>query len=135
MRASLRRDGDDEGEGRGMRLSWWARRVGPFLGLVALLGTTGQAAASIKVAGDAHAASLRVGRAGNAEVGWSTSGGERRSLLVSPSGALTYGGRLPAGDVSVAAAAPIPFAIAVRRTPDGALWALQAWQRLASGPV
>jgi hypothetical protein len=117
-----------------MRLSCRSSRAF-LLALLALPGTTGLAAASIKVAADAQAPSLRVDGAGNAEVDWTTGTGERRSLLVSPSGGLTYGGRLAGGDVSVPAAAPVPFALAVRRTPDGKLWALQAWQRLAQGPV
>ena len=108
----------------------------PFLlALLVLPATAGPGAASIKVAADARAPSLRVDSAGNAEVEWTTSTGERRSLLVSPSGALTYGGKLAGGDVSTPAPASIPFALSVRRTPDGALWALQAWQRLAGGPV
>src|SRR5262245_55209960 len=117
-----------------MRLSCWSNRA-LLLALLTLPATAGPAAASIKVAGDARAASLRVDSAGNAEIDWTTSGGARRSLLVSPSGGLVYGGRLAGGDVSAPAAAPIPFALSVRRTPDGALWALQAWQRLAHGPV
>jgi hypothetical protein len=105
------------------------------LGLGALLTVGGsEAAASIKVTGDAHDALLRVDSAGNAEVDWTTSG-EHRSLLVSPSGAVTYGGRLASNDASAATTAQIPFAVVVRRTPDGALWALQTWQRLAGGPV
>jgi hypothetical protein len=99
----------------------WA---GALLGLLALLAAGGEAAASIKVAGDGRDPVLRVDRAGYAEVDWTSSGGERRSLLVSPSGSVTYGGRLPGSDVSAPAAVQIPFAIVVKRTPDGALWAL-----------
>jgi hypothetical protein len=94
-----------------------------------------EAAASIKVAGDANAPVLRVDRGGFAEVDWTTNSGDRRSLLISPGGSLTYGGRLPGYDVSEPAAVSLPFAIAVKRTPDGALWALQAWRRLARGPL
>ncbi|MGI9657792.1 MAG: hypothetical protein ACR2OD_02705, partial [Gaiellaceae bacterium] len=43
--------------------------------------------------------------------------------------------RLPGKDVSRPAQIKLPFSAAVRRTPDGRLWALQAWRRLGSGPV
>ena len=94
-----------------------------------------EAAASIKLAADAHDPVLRVDGGGFAEVGWTTSWGERRSLLISPGGSLTYGGRLPGYDVSKPAASALPFAITVKQTPDGAFWALQAWRRLARGPL
>jgi hypothetical protein len=103
---------------------------------VLVLATAGPCGASIKVAGDARSASLRVDGAGYAEIDWVGAGGEARSLLVSPSGSLVYGGRLRGRDVSTEAPdVRIPFALVVRRTPDGALWALQAWRRLLHGPV
>ena len=67
--------------------------------LVALLTGVGQAGASIMVAGDARGATVRVDRGGFAEIDWTASSGERRSLLVAPGGGVTYGGRLPGADV------------------------------------
>ena len=109
--------------------------AGAFLAAMAALAAVDRADASIKVAGDGRDAILRVDGAGFAEVDWTAADGARRSLVVSPGGSLTYGGRLAGGDVSAPAAVPLPFAVVVRRTPDGALWALQAWRRLARGPV
>ncbi len=106
-----------------------------LLGLLVSLVAGGEAAASIKVAADARDPVLRVDSGGYAEVDWTASNGARRTLLVSPSGSVTYGGRLSGGDVSTPANVQIPFAIVVRRTPDGALWALQSWRRLLHGPV
>jgi hypothetical protein len=96
----------------------------------------GEAAASITVTRDARSAALRVDAGGYAEVTWTSAGGGQGSLLIAPDGALRYGGRLTGADVSTGAGAPsIPFAIVIRRTPDGTLWALQAWRRLVSGSV
>ena len=111
--------------------------VGATLTVVAAaLAVAGGASASIKITGDARTASLRVDATGAAEVSWVTAAGDRRSLLVLPSGSLVYGGRLSGADVSRPASdVRIPFAVAVRKTPDGALWALQSWRRLIRGPV
>ena len=106
-----------------------------FLGLAGLLGAVGEATASIKVAGDARDATLRVDGSGFAEVDWTTTGGERRSLVISPSGSVRYGGHLAGTDVSQPGSVSIPFAVAVRRTADGKLWALQSWRRLLHGPA
>ncbi len=95
----------------------------------------GEARASIKVAGDGHDPVLRVDAGGYAEVNWTTSSGVRRSVLISPTGSVVYGGHLPGSDVSRPAPAALPYSVVVRRTPDGARWALQAWRRLARGPV
>jgi len=95
----------------------------------------GSANASITVAYDAQRPALRVDAAGNAEVSWS-SGGARRYLLVPPRGRVLPGARLSGRDVSRAASAPpLPFRKVLRRTPDGRLWALQAWRARAGGPV
>jgi hypothetical protein len=119
--------------------SRWRRTVLLVSGLVCLLASltaVGEAGASIKVADDVRSAALRVDGGGSAEIDWTAANGEHRSVLVGPSGGVIYGARLPGADVSVAAASPrIPFAVALRRTPDGALWALQTWRRLAHGPV
>jgi hypothetical protein len=119
------------------RISALVRIVGvtAILGAAVALLAAGGAGASIKVTAEARGATLRVDAGGYAEVAWTTGSGERRTLLVSPAGSLTYGGRLPGSDVSAPAASSLPFAVVVRRTPDGALWALQAWRRLISGPV
>ena len=74
---------------------------------------------------------LRVDAKGEAQVTWS--GG---SVLVPPHGQLYHGGSLAGPDVSrPAPAAGIPFAVSVKRTPDGRMWALQAWQVAPDGPV
>jgi hypothetical protein len=106
-----------------------------LLGLLVFLVAGGEAAASTKVAGDARDPVLRVDAAGYAEVAWTAGRGERRSMVVAPNGAVTYGARISGGDVSTPADVRIPFAVVVRRTPDGALWALQSWRRLLRGPV
>ena len=101
---------------------------------VALAGAAG-ASASIAVAYDAQRPVLRVDKAGNAEVSW-TAGGVRRFLLVPPAGRVYPGRRLAGADVSRAVAAPpIPFRRILRRTPDGRLWALQAWRVRPEGSV
>lgn len=88
------------------------------------------------VAVDARDASLRVDAAGNAEVSWTASDGSRRTLVVDRSGSIQYGRRSSGGDVShPVSSVAIPWAVVVRQTPDGSLYALQAWQRLAGHPV
>ena len=57
-------------------------------------------------------------------------------MIVPAHGQLTHGGSLPGPDVSrPAAAGGVPFASAVRRTPDGRLWALQVWRPQPGGPL
>jgi hypothetical protein len=86
---------------------------------------------SVWIANGAAHPVLRVDAKGDAQVTWS--GG---SVLVPPHGQLYHGGSLSGSDVSKPApAAGIPFAVSVRRTPDGGLWALQAWQVMPGGPV
>jgi len=93
------------------------------------------AGASITVATNAAAPKLRVDAKGNAEVSW-TSGGVRRFLLVPPRGRVYPGRRLTAPDVSRPVSSPaIPFARALRLTPDGRYSALQAWRVQPGGPV
>jgi hypothetical protein len=119
--------------------SRWRRTALLLAGLACLLASltaVGEASASIKVADDVRSATLRVDGGGSAEIDWTTANGEHRSLLVAPGGAVTYDGRLSGADVSLPVTSPrIPFAVALRRTPDGTLWALQTWRRLARGPV
>jgi hypothetical protein len=88
------------------------------------------------VAANARHARLRVTAGGTAEIDWRTAGGRRRSVVVYPSGRLRFGAHLRGRNVArVAAGVAIPLARVVRRTPDGRLWALQAWRRLPGGPV
>ncbi len=90
--------------------------------------TPAAARASVTIAVNVDRAALRVDAAGNAEVSW-LAGGARRSVLVPAQGLLLPGGRLSGPDVSRAVTAPVlPFRRALRRTPDGRLWALQAWR-------
>jgi hypothetical protein len=93
------------------------------------------AGASITVATNAASPKLRVDARGNAEVSW-TSGGVRRYLLVPPRGRVYPGRRLAAADVSRPVSSPaLPFRRALRLTPDGRYWALQAWRPQPGGPV
>ena len=95
----------------------------------------GPAAASITAASNAQRPALRVDARGYAEVSW-LERGERRTLLIPPAGRYLPGGRIQGPDVSRTASVPgLPFARVVRRTPDGRLWALQAWRVQANGPV
>ena len=113
-------------------------RLGRFLLAVGVLSATlaGSTNAAIKVAGDALSPTLRVDSQGFAEVGWKTRDGMRRTLLIPPTGRVLPGGQLPGRDVSKpAATVQIPYKRVLRRTPDGALWALQAWQVVKGGPV
>lgn len=79
--------------------------------------------------------SLAVDSRGYAEIRW-TQNGARRTLLVPPSGRYLPGGHISGPDVSRPATVPgLPWARVVRRTPDGRLWALQAWRVQGGGPV
>jgi hypothetical protein len=97
---------------------------------------TGSAHGSIKVADNARDATLRVDAAGDTEVDWTSSDGGRLSLVVDRSGSIRYGSRLSGADVShPTPAGDLPWAVAVRQTPDGSFYALQSWQRLDNGPI
>jgi hypothetical protein len=105
-----------------------------FVALVAA-ATAGPAAASTAVAYDAQRPALRIDSKGNAEVSW-TADGVRRYLLVPARGRVLPGSRLPGRDVSRRGIGlRLPFQKVIRRTPDGRLWALQAWRAQAGGPV
>jgi hypothetical protein len=72
---------------------------------------------------------------GDALVSW-TQAGKRQSVIVPPHGQLYHGGSLAGADVSRRAAVPgLSLAVAARRTPGGALWALQEWQVEPGGPI
>jgi hypothetical protein len=113
------------------------KRLGWSLVLAAAVAATaaGAAGAAIQVASDARHPTLRVDARGYAEVGWRAKDGSRHTLLVPPSGRVLPGGHLTGKDVSRRGATAIPFKRVVRTTPDGALWALQAWQVVKGGPV
>lgn len=74
------------------------------------------------------------GARGNAEVDWRDAHGVRHTLLVPPRGKYLPDGRAGV-DVSrrTPVRLPLAVAVAVRRTPDGRLWALQEWR--VSGAV
>jgi hypothetical protein len=92
--------------------------------------------ASIKVTAGVREAALRVDAGGDAEVSWTSASGAGGSLVVYRGGSLRYGATLSGPDVSrPTSAVDIPWAVAVRQTPDGSYYALQSWRRLAGGPV
>jgi hypothetical protein len=110
------------------------RRRAPILVAAALLAAS-PAAASITVTENATRPALRVDASGYAEVSWSAAG-VRHTLLIPPRGRVLPGGRLRGPDVSRPTSAPaIPFRRVLRRTPDGRLWALQAWRPQKGGAV
>ena len=77
--------------------------------------------------------SLLVDARGNAQVSWS-SGGARTYLVVPPAGRVFHS-RISGPDTSKrAGAGGLPNALAVRRTADGTMWALQKWD-VAGQPV
>ena len=99
------------------------------------LALSPSAAASLKLGENPQRPALRVDARGNAEVSW-TAGGVRRYVFVPPTGLMYPGRRLAAPDVSRShASVAIPFRKVLRRTPDGRLWALQAWRVRPGGPV
>jgi hypothetical protein len=99
------------------------------------LAAPAQGGASITAATTWRSPALAVDAKGNALVTW-TQSGARRTLLIPPSGRYLPGGRLSGPDVSKPAAANgLAYARLVRRTPDGRLWALQAWRVHPGGPA
>lgn len=114
-----------------------ARRIVPVSVVLVLAAALVPAAApgSIWIASNASKPSLKVDARGYAEVGW-TEGGRQRTQLVPPSGEVLPGGHVSGADVSrPETGVSIPFAQVVRRTPDGWIWALQAWRVQPGGPV
>jgi hypothetical protein len=92
------------------------------------------AGGSIWVASGTEQPALRIDAHGDAEVTWRASGA-RLTLLVPPSGRVLPGAALQKPDVSTAApTSAAPLAVAVRRTPDGWLWALQEWSPVPGAP-
>jgi hypothetical protein len=94
------------------------------------------AQASIKIAGNAHDASVRVNAKGFATVFWTRAGGERGSAVVRPNGSTLYGKVAGGKDVSQpSSAVRLPMLVELRRMPNGRFVALQSWRRLKGGPV
>jgi hypothetical protein len=111
------------------------RRLRVLFVVLLAAATAGPAAASTAVAYDAQRPALRIDSQGNAEVSW-TADAVRRYLLVPARGRVLPGSRLPGRDVSRRGTGlRLPFQKVIRRTPDGRLWALQAWRARAGGPV
>lgn len=106
-----------------------------LLALAAVLGLAGTAQATVWVGANTVKPTLRVDAKGNAEVKFA-SGGRTDTVIVPPKGQLYHGGTLPGSDVSKTARVPkLPFAVVVKRTPDGRLWALQRMQVKPGGPL
>ncbi len=92
--------------------------------------------ASVSVATDAQAPTLHVNAEGVALVSWTTVAGSRQSIVIPPHGYSLPSNRFQGRDVSARVdSSRLAMAQVVRRTPDGALWALQAWRKHARGPV
>ena len=105
------------------------------LGFLLVLAIAPIAEGSIKIAGNASNASLRVNASGVATVTY-VQYGRVRSAVVLPSGAIRYRRSAPGRDISFpTAAVSLPMAVTVRQTPTGRFFALQAWRRLRRGPV
>lgn len=103
--------------------------------LVVALLAPASASASLKVASWARHPTLKVGANGAAEVDW-TSGHRRHSVVIYRNGAMRYGKHVKGRDRSFpTTAVSVPMALAVRQTPNGTYWALQAWRRLRTGPL
>ncbi len=111
------------------------RSLIPIVALAAAV-LPGAADASIKIAGNAHDASLRVNAKGVATVFWTTSGGKRSSAVVLPSGKTMYGRAAGGADVTKATdEVSLPMVVELRKGPSGGFWALQSWKRLKDGPT
>jgi len=96
--------------------------------LAVVLGLAGTAQATVRVGSNPTKATLRVDAQGNAEVRF-TSGGKLDTVIVPARGQLSHGGSLSGPDVAKRVRQPkLPFALVVKRTPDGRYWALQQMQ-------
>jgi hypothetical protein len=106
-----------------------------LLALAALLGMAGTAQATVWVGANTVKPSLRVDAKGTAEVKF-TSGGRADTAIVPAKGQLYHGGELSGADVSKRVSLPkLPFAVIVKKTPDGQLWSLQRMQVQPGGPL
>jgi hypothetical protein len=113
---------------------WRARFVLHAVAAASALAVASAASGSIQAAHNAQRPALEVDARGYAEVSW-TEAGVRRTLLIPPAGRYLPGGHISGPDVSKPAdTSVVPFAVLVRRTPDGRLWALQEWRTAPRGP-
>lgn len=111
------------------------RRALTLVGGVLPLVFAASASGSITLGTNPQRPALRIDASGNAEVSW-TAGGMRRYVFVPPTGRVYPGRRLAAPDVSRSSnGVALPFRRVLRRTPDGRMWALQAWPVQPGGPV
>jgi hypothetical protein len=106
-----------------------------FALVVAALTLASAAGGSIWIADGTTRASVAVDAHGNAQVTWFV-GAARKTQLVPPQGRVLPGGTLTGPDVSRKVATPhFPLLLALRRTPDGRLWALQSWRPTPGAPT
>jgi hypothetical protein len=107
------------------------------LGILILLALLAPAVAqgSIKIAGNAAHAKLRVNSRGWATVAYAQHGRWKKARI-SPQGRVTFGKAARGRDISAPSLLmSVPMAVTVRQTPNGRFWALQSWRRLKSGPI
>lgn len=113
-----------------------SRRTLVSLVALAALALPAGANASIKIAANAHDASLRVNAKGVATILWTTAGGKRRSAIVAPSGRTTWDRAARGKDATHETdEASLPMLVELRKGPSGRFFALQSWRRLKGGPV
>jgi hypothetical protein len=107
------------------------RRLVLPLALVAL-ALPAPAAASIAIATSAKQPTLKVDKAGNAEVAWRDARG-LHSVLVRADGRLVRGGKVKV-DVSRRSSVPLGLKVTARQTKDGKRYALQQWRNSRGKP-
>jgi hypothetical protein len=96
--------------------------------VVGVLAAAGAGDSSICICVGGRNPALRVNAKGFAEVSW-TSQGSRHYRVITPRGRVVVG-RMAGRDVSrPTTAVRIPYKRVLRRTPSGAIWALQSWGR------
>ncbi len=120
---------------RGIAVCFGRATLWVFVSLALFVSFAGTAVGSVEVGVDARNVTLRVDSVGDAEVTWDSTGA-RHSLLIARDGSLHYGAGLSGPDVShPAEGVSLPWEVTVRQTPDGSLYAVQAWRRLVTGPI
>ena len=113
-----------------------SRRTLVLLVALAALALPSAGSASIKIAGNAHDANLRVNAKGVATIWWTTAAGKRRSAIVARTGRTTWGRAASGKDVTHETdEIALPMLVELRKGPSGRFWALQSWKRLKDGPV
>lgn len=121
-----------------MRLSTLPAGSRSVLVLMILLGAWAspeRGSASVCITSGARSPVLHVNVRGTAEVRW-IAGGERRYAVVRRGAFCAKEGvRMEGRDVSrETSGVQIPFKKVVKRTPDGAIWALQVWRHRPGRP-